>query len=349
MYNLIKIDESFLDEQWQELFEVRHSQQPVITFNLKSWQSLKEAILGCYKNEEKYICYTILNSKGKCIGNFSCYEDENETENIGRVLRPKVNLLPEWQTDEVIGLFLGKLVETYDNSLKIRFIDYNGLNDKWLVKWSGIFKIHIENYNISRYDLKLDEIEGIAKSGILRNHDLTLCHCMLNELNDEELSIYVDLWNLGCDWSLQPEVVEKYNFKHQLSVNDVKQGFTDKKELTQLVILYDKDRSVVGFSEIYVSLSDGHEGVVKPKSSMYKAMTYVKPEYRGKGLAKWMNAELYIKILDNYDFDVINSQMSPRNEFMIRINREFGYKKLENSYEKEYVFELSEIQKLLQH
>jgi len=360
MYKLIKIDEHFSDEQWQELFAVRQSQQPMIVFNLKSWQSLKEVILGYYKDEEKYICYVVVNSEGKCIGNFSCYEDENETENIGRVLRPKVNLLPEWQTDEIIGLFLGKLVETYDNSLKIRFIDYNGLNDKWLVKWGGIFKIHVESHKLKYSDIDKDKLVKWADSGKSNNPEFRLRFCETKDLNDDEMIEYLSLHNTGLDNSLgsdskASEVFEKYDFHYQIPLklieSDINANEETGKHICQMVLLYDSAGRMAAFTQVGLDFKIPKEFINrKPVTDdLYKGMTYARPEYRGRGLGKWLNSELYLKLLENYSFEEIETEMIPCNSYIQNINRDFGYRKQENSYNKEYVFELSELQKLLQH
>lgn len=353
MYKLIKIDEKTSDEIWQKLFDVRQNQKPIIEFTIESWQSMKETILGYFKDDESYFRYAIADYDNKIIGDFSCYEDENETENIGRVLRPRVNLLPEFQTDEIIGLILSKLVEHYDNNLKIRFIDENGLNDKWLEKWGGTFKIHLETHKLKYSDIDKDKLINWAETGKDKNPELKLRFCETKDLTETEMIDYIHIWNVGLGASLIREVIEKYNFKYQIPLqmikSDIEANEKNEKHVCNMVLLFDYSGKIAGFTQIGIDFKIPKEYIDGKLVAEYldKGMTYVKPEYRGKGLGKWMNAELYLKLREHYIFEEIESDMAPYNSYILNINREFGYKKLENSYEKEYIFELSEINKLL--
>jgi GNAT superfamily N-acetyltransferase len=68
-------------------------------------------------------------------------------------------------------------------------------------------------------------------------------------------------------------------------------------------------------------------------------LTAVEPKYRQKGIAKFLKAKLYLKLLkENKDFKYITTDSMPWNKFMYRINEEFGFK----PYRKGTSFKLTE-------
>lgn len=56
-------------------------------------------------------------------------------------------------------------------------------------------------------------------------------------------------------------------------------------------------------------------------------MTGVTKKYRGKGIARYLKARLYLKLLEeNQDFRYITTDTMPWNKYMYNINNEFGFK-----------------------
>ncbi len=59
--------------------------------------------------------------------------------------------------------------------------------------------------------------------------------------------------------------------------------------------------------------------------------TAVNRAYRGRGLARYLKARMYIRLLDeNKDFRYISTDTMPWNTYMYNINREFGFKPHKN-------------------
>lgn len=55
-------------------------------------------------------------------------------------------------------------------------------------------------------------------------------------------------------------------------------------------------------------------------------MTGVTKEYRGKGIARYLKAKMYLKLLEeNKDFRYITTDTMPWNKYMYKINSEFGF------------------------
>jgi GNAT superfamily N-acetyltransferase len=56
-------------------------------------------------------------------------------------------------------------------------------------------------------------------------------------------------------------------------------------------------------------------------------LTAVAAKYRGKGIARYLKAKLYLKLLEeNKDFKYITTDTMPWNKYMYKINNEFGFK-----------------------
>jgi hypothetical protein len=53
----------------------------------------------------------------------------------------------------------------------------------------------------------------------------------------------------------------------------------------------------------------------------------VPAKHRGKGIARYLKAKLYLKLLEeNKDFKYITTDTMPWNKYMYKINSEFGFK-----------------------
>jgi len=356
MYKLVKIDEKTSDEMWQGLFVARNNYgSDHEGCDCKMVQELKNHLLNEYQECDKAIRYAFIDANNQVVGDFECYINDGETENIGAVIMPEIYLAPELQTDEVVRLVLNMLIQHYDNSLKMRLISWNGEYDHWAEKWGGTFKIHLENHKLKCSDLDVKKLTNWAETSKTKNPDLKLRICEMKELTENELVEYLHLWNTGLDSSLTTnkkcsDVIKKYNFKYQIPVQVISKDFINDDRTVLVIIVYDIHNKMVGITHIDVNFKMPKEYINGKLVAEYlvKGMTYVKPDYRGHGLGKWMNSELYLKLLDSYVFEEIESEMVPYNRYILNINHEFGYKKKENDYHKEYIFELSEIKKLLQ-
>lgn len=86
-------------------------------------------------------------------------------------------------------------------------------------------------------------------------------------------------------------------------------------------ILFDDNGKIAGICwlcfDLYRTETLRHNG----------GMTAVTPEYRGKGIARFLKAKMYLKMLEeNNDFRYITTDTMPWNKYMFKINEEFGFK-----------------------
>ena len=96
----------------------------------------------------------------------------------------------------------------------------------------------------------------------------------------------------------------------------------------KMSMLFDSDNSIAAYCSLFVDpdnpLTVRHGG----------GYTVVNRKYRGKGLAKYLKAIMYLKLLEeNSDFTNIETDTMPWNKYMYRINEEFGFVPYEHGNE----------------
>lgn len=106
--------------------------------------------------------------------------------------------------------------------------------------------------------------------------------------------------------------------------------YKDKQQLSeagtrlQMLVLFDKNQ-IAGFCWICV------DSYRKDTIRHNGGLTAVNRGYRGRGLARFLKAKMYIKLLEeNKDFKYITTDTMPWNTYMYNINREFGFKPFKN-------------------
>ena len=91
---------------------------------------------------------------------------------------------------------------------------------------------------------------------------------------------------------------------------------TDRR--VALCVLIDKGAQIVGLTCVLVTSAE--------PSELYQAMTGVVEGYRGKGLAKWLKAAMYLRMLEEIpSWHRIVTEMRSVNEPILHINSRIGY------------------------
>ena len=109
-----------------------------------------------------------------------------------------------------------------------------------------------------------------------------------------------------------------------------------KKSGTIRYVLYtqEKDRTISGMTEIRYNPNDRPERVGQ-------GLTGVLKEYRGKGLGKWLKAQMLVYIKDNYpEVKFIATGNAEHNAPMMSINNRMGFKAFVE--EKSYKFDIKD-------
>ena len=174
---------------------------------------------------------------------------------------------------------------------------------------------------LNREDMNMSFYNQIVESSKLK--ELKLCH--YNEIPGEIIADLVNSVN-NCfdDRDLLNDIRREYP---PLTIED---WYKDKKHLAErgtkleILILFDNNR-IMGFC--WVCVDSFRKDVIRHNGGF----TAVNREYRGKGIAKFLKAKLYIKLLEeNKDFMYITTDTMPWNKYMFRINEQFGFKPYRN-------------------
>ncbi len=100
------------------------------------------------------------------------------------------------------------------------------------------------------------------------------------------------------------------------------------------MITREKDGKISGMTEIYYDPREGHR--------LNQELTGVRPEYRGRGLGKWLKASMIVHIRDNYpEVERIITGNAESNEAMLSINNRMGFKKYKGG--EGYKFKVEEL------
>jgi hypothetical protein len=119
---------------------------------------------------------------------------------------------------------------------------------------------------------------------------------------------------------------------------------THKKNGTTnpMYILFDDAGEIAGLCSICI------DSFKKETLRHVGSLTVVPAKYRGKGIAKYLKAKLYLKLLEeNKEFKYITTDTMEWNKYMYKINNEFGFK----PYRTGFSFRISRdfIKKYLNH
>lgn len=151
-----------------------------------------------------------------------------------------------------------------------------------------------------------------------------------DKLNKCRLEFYTDI---------PAEHIEKFEALSQSAINDIaslnpnkakmypftyegwKKNIKNFGSIVTVCLLFDNEDNIAGLTWV-ISYPNGlntiqHNG----------GLTAVSQKYRGLGIARYLKANLYLKLLnENKDFKYVTTDTMPWNTFMFRINEEFGFK-----------------------
>ncbi|NPD90194.1 MAG: GNAT family N-acetyltransferase [Asgard group archaeon] len=103
------------------------------------------------------------------------------------------------------------------------------------------------------------------------------------------------------------------------------QFYTEKGYTWITKITREEDGTICGLTEIFYNKHMPH--------MIEQEMTGVLPKYRGRGLGKWLKADMFLYIKENYPkIDYIETGNANNNLPMLAINKKMGYKKHMSEY-----------------
>ena len=319
------------DEQWEIYAELdnylkREIYPELWDGNDKNWTELKGDIIeGLNESEDAFSDYYILFDKNEAIafidvfvrrGSFYVIFDHRNKiiieADLQIIFREINEIMKQRPQDEIY--FITSYERLYEPLLKSGAEVYEEtLNSRLLKKdidFSGLEKIVSGNQEAENYELKL-----------------------FREIPEELFDKLLPYMN---------EVTEDMNQFHPRNKH-VKYTMTDlitraqdvkeDKDPFYMYVLIDKT-DIAGFCSVFVGSENG-----KPYIDHIGSLTSVGRNYRGKGLAKFLKAKMYLKIFDGFpDLEFIATDTFPWNKYMYRINEDFGFK----PFKKGYTFRITE-------
>jgi len=271
--------------------------------NFKNWQ---KAIQQAYKNRKGYAFYTIL-ADGQIIANIRHVERESskrsimidhdrekETTELHQLLCKQLN---EWKKEipttiiETRTDFMGSILEACDfqkgNEAIFTSLQLTDLNPDMLDKWTQ--------------DLPSN-----------------LTYSFMKKPNEKECVEIAEITNFLLNDMERPDKSLTYNFSLEDFIKMI-QNIHESGSTTEHVLLRNEQGKLIGKSVVVYNLQNSSVGGQK--------MTGVLPEYRRKGLAKFLKAAMYKYLIENEpELKTIKTDYFAGNYKIRKLNEEMGFR-----------------------
>jgi len=159
----------------------------------------------------------------------------------------------------------------------------------------------------------------------------------LDECPEEIIDEYCEMYTEALNMQPLGEIESRANIDAEAR----RKGEKRTKEIGQTnytMMTREKDGKISGMTEIFYDPREGHR--------MFQGLTGVRPEYRGRGLGKWLKALMIVHIRNNYpEVERIITGNAESNEAMLSINKRMGFKKYKGG--EGYKFKVEELVKKL--
>ncbi|UCG63015.1 MAG: hypothetical protein JSV52_06970 [Candidatus Zixiibacteriota bacterium] len=330
-------DPDFTEELWQRLFELRstirdrYQQQMVAT----SCASLKEEILSQVQSAEKNYYFVVL-EKGSPMGWVSMRIDRDELS------RPIGNMFSDHLYDSVPAGFSATIAAELlriINEIDCRRIVCEGIHaraEMVAASLGGRKTGRMDRYRLYREKANTDIINGWLESFPKK---YPFCRSIFfKEVPDEHAQAYVKLMNQFI------EDIPSGNDgpPPQLSVTTIRSREAARRKRHMnfyTVAILDQKGRMVGHSSASIFERNPVSG--------YQSLTGVERTYRGRGLSKWLKAELFTQVGRRHpNNEYFNVDMLAVNEPILRVNRAMGYELFYRGHE--YMIEPEGLQRAVQ-
>lgn len=174
-------------------------------------------------------------------------------------------------------------------------------------------------------DIDFKNLEKIVESNkFAKSYELKLFHEIPEEIIDRFL-VYSN--EVSFDSKLNHP---KGKNTTEFTLNDILAMIQERKadkDPFYMYMLFD-DENIAAYCSVNIETIDGKH-VIEHRGGL----TSVGRNYRGKNLAKYLKAKMYLKIQEDFpDFEYILTDTYPWNIYMYRINEEFGFKPFQKGY-----------------
>ncbi len=318
-YSVLTIDDpEFSDNHWEDYFNMRKQlhRDYHIPLATADWQDFKGTVIEKSSMYDVFLEGVILQDASiKGYFSFNIRNKNTENEIVGAIFDAAFDTIPDWCTVllvEQVKQFMGRqnvkqcyfaafdlrtkvVAENLDLYLISRMDEYilsfNDSQDALMKKW-------ITGYRQTHSDLSTEQFINFPEKYVERLAELeTLGLRDMPTENDSEMNLLTTADDLRNE--------EKWRTKQNQPVFSF--------------ILLNANNEVVAMSQTGVNMNN--------PVNVIQYMTYIDPVYRGRGLAKWLKAEMYMYLRKEIPgLKSMTTGMYAVNDPMQHINKIMGFK-----------------------
>lgn len=250
-------------------------------------------------------------------------EEHQEYQNNKHIAELDINVIKEYRDEGYADILFNEAVKIVKNYTKISVLEgcciWQQEWDMW--KKNGAKKTYSADIN----RVYLDEIdwnmmsewrkEGLERAKV-EEITLEIFEKCPEEIIDEYTALYYEILTLvpwgDLEWAPPEETPEYRRIKEERQAKMGKNWYT--------IVTKEKDGKISGLTEILHSPKEGY--------CVNQLLTGVKPEYRGRGLGKWLKAEMLFFIQKKLpEVTLIHTGNAEVNAPMFSINERMGFRR----------------------
>lgn len=318
MYRVIHYnDAAFTDAHWQHFYDlmVTLKDKYRAAFSQTSWQEMKERVSILESGPIKYHMYLIYEGERLFGYGEMWMRDPGTPQMAGHIALNSLGDAIPADFARVVSEETLKLLNIYECG-KIYYMTPNARISDAVRLMGGRELNRVDRYRLYRKDANVDVIKNWLETIPKENQDLTLE--FFDPVPERYLQQYVDTFQHFIE-DMPKEKDEKPPFT--LSVDFVRKQIQWRKENDAHIYTY----ALINSEDRMVAHSNVSVNGKNPRDA-YQAMTGIEPEYRGRGLSKWLKGELFFKVGRDYpENEMFTSDMRAINEPILAVNRQMGY------------------------
>ncbi len=242
-----------------------------------------------------------------------------EYEKNKHLCQLNIAVLPDYQR-KGIGTALLKVCVQEAQSLNKTVIETGTNHDSgrsFLKKYGADFTIEAAENRLELEDVDWNLMQSWVDEGPKRAEGVTIesFYDCPEEILDEYCEMFTEALNMQPLGETEHRSKIDGKFRRQLE-----QRFKDTGQISYTLISRERDRRISGMTDI----------LYDPRNSdrVLQQLTGVRPEFRGRGLGKWLKGKMILHIRDTYpDVQRIITGNAESNAPMLSINQRMGFKK----------------------
>ncbi len=260
-----------------------------------------------------------------------------EYEENKHLCQLNIAVLNDYQRKGIGTAFLKVLVKEAQ-SLNKTVIETGADHDSgrsFLKKYGAEFTIEGAENRLELEDIDWELMQSWVDEGKKRAKDVTLES--FYECPEEILEEFAEMCTEALNMKPLGDTEHRSNIDGKLR-REIEKRYIDMGLTNYTLISREKDGRISGMTEIYYDPREGYK--------INQELTGVRPEFRGKGIGKWLKAQMILHIKDTYpDAERIITGNAEANAPMLSINTRMGFKKYKGG--EGYKFEVEDIAKRL--